>query len=166
MKMERSIFFRDLALSQAQRMSHDWEPKQRDCAGLVRYLFRKAVFTSTQRWKNSQGEEVPYVGASELVNYNFRFLGRDPDELELQTGDLIVYYRHDRRFEDAWHLMVYLAPPPFKGDSLVIYHNGERSEKGEVRKVSWHELQSEHAREWRVHANNPVFKGIYRWNEF
>jgi uncharacterized protein YfaT (DUF1175 family) len=155
----------ELALAQSEKVSSRWDPGQRDCAGLVRFLYREAVVGGAQIWRDHTGQLTPFVNAGELVGYNFHRLAPLFDESTAETGDLLVFHRPDRKPEDAWHLMILLKPPAYsKREWLVIYHNGESASKGQVRLVTLKELNTTVHSEWRPSNHNPSFLGVYRWN--
>jgi len=134
------------ALAQAERVSADWDPGQRDCAGFVRFLYRK------------------FVSADELVAYNFTPVSRAPARDLLETGDILAFFDPNKPPADAWHLMLVLAPPGTAPDRpLVIYHNGASGPDAAVRKV-WLDDLFTGPPEWRPDATNPSFIGTFRWN--
>lgn len=156
-----------LALEQSSVMSGYWDKSQRDCSGLVRFLFRNSIFNKNDFWINSKGEKVDYLGASELISYNFHQVSQVPDFNTLKTGDIFVYYQQNKEPTSAWHLMVYVSPPRgVQQRGMLIYHNGQIGPEGAVKKVWLEELNSEVAGPWRPIASNTIFKGIYRWNGF
>lgn len=163
-----------LALKQSESYSPRWEPAQRDCAGFVRFLFREAVTGRAEMWLDKDQKPTAFVSARELVAYNFEKvpLNVSLDEAvqngEIQTGDLLVFHRPDQnKSEDAWHLMIALrSPHGFQKGVLWTYHNGEKGELGEVRKVRHEDLSTSPFSEWRPQADNPHFYGVYRWKEW
>lgn len=173
----------ETALRQASEISGYWDPGQRDCAGLVRFIFREAVAGPAEIWRNRQGQLTAFVSASELVAYNFTKISDLPHvsgKLEgklggnlggaggtLETGDILVYHRPGRRPEDTWHVMVLLKPPSgVRQEWLAIYHNGVAGPAGQVRIVSLKDLSSTVHSEWRPTGENLSFKGVYRWNQW
>lgn len=160
----RSRLLRE-ALVQAESFHPDWQPEQRDCAGFVRFLFRKAAGRGEPLWQNAKKKRAHFVSAAELVANNFQFLSRSPERIDLRTGDLLVYKRTGVLPDDAWHLMVVLKPPQGAiGRNLVIYHNGDKK-NGQVRKLWLDELTELDAGQWRAERENPSFQGVYRWRE-
>lgn len=158
-----------LALDQANHFSPRWDPSQRDCAGFIRYLFRESVVSHPRTWLSSQSKQQTYVSADELMAYNFDKIETDSENFEssLETGDVLVFERPNQKPEDAWHLMVILKSPyVYQQKLLVVYHNGDRSEKGEVRKVWLADLEQSPFHEWRPNKNNQYFHGVYRWKEW
>ncbi len=150
------------ALAQAERPRDDWDPAQRDCAGLVRHLFRKSLGTAA--WRHADGATSPFASADELLAYNFTAVSRAPDPLRVQTGDLLAYRAEGKPRQDAWHLMVLLRPPgAAPGRVLAVWHNGASGADAAVRKV-WLDDLADGPPEWRPSASNPRFLGTFRWN--
>lgn len=157
----------ETALAQAKTVSGNWDPGQRDCAGLVRFLYRQAIMGPADIWRDHAGAHVAFVSAGELVGYNFSKQSDLFDPSKAETGDLLVFHRPDHKPEDAWHLMMLLKPQSFtRQEWLAIYHNGEHGSKGQVRVVSLNDLMTTVHGEWRPSSANPAFRGVYRWNEW
>ncbi len=157
------------ALEQSQKISPDWDVKQRDCAGFVRFLFRDAVPRTSPLWSDRSGHQQAYLQAGALIAYNFEKVpeGERLEEERLQTGDVLVFNRDQQKTEDAWHLMVILkSPHSFQKKALVIYHNGDQEQKAEVRKVWLDDLKQAPFSEWRPTPDNPNFYGVYRWKSW
>ena len=151
------------ALTQAESPRADWDPGQRDCAGFVRFLYRKATLGSSL-WRDKSGRETAFVTADELLAYNFSPISRAPMARAVETGDLLAFYNPDKTPSEAWHLMLLLRPPGAAPDRvLVVYHNGAAGEDGAVRKV-WLEDLISGPPQWRPVAANPRFLGTFRWN--
>ena len=152
------------ALAQAERVSADWDPGQRDCAGFVRFLYRKATGSRVPLWRRADGSAAEFVSADELVAYNFSPVSRAPARDLLETGDILAFFDPNKPPADAWHLMLVLAPPGTAPDRpLVIYHNGASGPDAAVRKV-WLDDLFTGPPEWRPDATNPSFIGTFRWN--
>jgi len=152
------------ALTQAESPRRDWDPRQRDCAGFVRLLYRKAIGSPDALWRDRGGRAVAFVSAEELVAYNFSFLGREPEADGVATGDLLAFYCPEKPPADAWHLMVLLRPAgAVPGRLLVVWHNGSAGADAAVRKVWLDDLRAGPP-EWRPSAANPRFLGTFRWN--
>lgn len=158
----------DSALRQAETMTGDFEPSQRDCAGFVRYIFRKGLRARSSMWRDRHGKWVDYLPANELVAFNFRAAMPEPrNESELRTGDVLVFYSPEKPPLDAWHLMVVLRPPhQATRKTLVVYHNGERGLGGQVRKIWLEDLFTTSFSEWRPTRGNAHFLGVFRWKGF
>ena len=157
----------ETALKQSVEMSGYWDPAQRDCAGLVRFLYRQAVLGPVEMWFDRTHQLRAFVSASELVAFNFKKISEKVEPAKMETGDLLVYYRPERRPADSWHVMVVLKPPSgVRQEWLAIYHNGVQGPGGQVRVVSLKDLSSTVHSEWRPTSENLSFKGVYRWNEW
>jgi uncharacterized protein YfaT (DUF1175 family) len=153
----------DEALRQAQTLTEDWDPGQRDCAGFVRFLYRKAHGTVPLSWRTVEGAAGQYASASDLVGWNFELLGRDLSGLTLQTGDLLAFRKERQAPGEDWHLMVVLqAPAGQHARTLLAYHNGSRGKDGAVRKLWLGSLQESSSLEWSVLPENPRFIGVFR----
>jgi uncharacterized protein YfaT (DUF1175 family) len=152
------------ALAQAEQVSADWDPGQRDCAGLVRFLYRKTTGSRDPLWRRADGTRAHFVAADELVAYNFAPISRAPIAERVETGDLLAFYDPEKPREAAWHLMILLRPPATApGRLLAIYHNGSTGLNGAVRKV-WLDDLLVGPEEWRPQPGNPAFLGTFRWN--
>ena len=152
------------ALAQAERVGAEWDPGQRDCAGFVRFLYRRATGSRTPLWRRADRSLAEYVAADELVAYNFTPISREPAKGAVATGDLLAFYDPGKPPSDAWHLMVVLTPPGTAPDRLlVVYHNGAPGPDAAVRKV-WLDDLLTGPPEWRPVAANPSFIGTFRWN--
>jgi uncharacterized protein YfaT (DUF1175 family) len=161
-----SVRFRLLneALTQAESPRGDWDPGQRDCAGFVRFLFRKSLGGKDVLWRDKNGSPATFVTAQELLGYNFSPISRAPAKDRIETGDLLAFYNSDKPPADAWHLMLLLRPPGAAPDRvLVVYHNGAAGRDAALRKV-WLEDLLAGPPEWRPEASNPRFLGTFRWN--
>lgn len=151
------------ALAQADRMTGQWDPGQRDCAGFVRYLYRKSIPGNEPLWRDRQQAPVLFLTAEDLLAYNFDPVSKVPAANILETGDLLAFHLAHKPPAEAWHLMVVLRPPGMATDkTLVIYHNGAEGKDGQVRKVWLDDLQ-QGPPEWRPAISNPRFAGVFRW---
>lgn len=151
------------ALTQADQVSGQWDKSQRDCAGFVRYLYRKSVPSTEPLWRDRAGEAAIFLTAGDLLAYNFRPVGKEPRKDSFETGDLLAFHLPHKPPAEAFHLMVLLRPPGTATDkTLVVYHNGAEGKDGHVRKVWLDDLQSGPP-EWRPSAANPRFLGTFRW---
>jgi len=152
------------ALAQAEHVGADWDPSQRDCAGFVRFLYRKSTGAQTPLWRRRDGSRADFLAADELVAYNFTPISREPVKDSVATGDLLAYFDPAKPPGDAWHLMVILRPPDTAPDRLLlVYHNGASGAEGAVRKV-WLDDLIAGPPEWRPIASNRRFIGTFRWD--
>jgi len=151
-------------LAQAERASADWDPGQRDCAGLVRLVYRKSLGARAPLWLGKDGARSEFRVADELVAYNFTPISKAPDRDRIRTGDVLAYFNPNKPPRDAWHLMILLRPPGTAPDRLLaVYHNGASGTEGAVRKV-WLDDLAAGPPEWRPAPGNPIFVGTFRWN--
>lgn len=152
------------ALTQAERPRSDWDPAQRDCAGFVRFLFRKSLGREARAWRVAGGSAAPFAPAGDLLAYNFTPVSRAPEPDRVETGDLLAFYNPEKPRTEAWHLMVLLKPPgAAPGRILAVWHNGASGADAAVRKV-WLDDLAGGPPEWRPARDNPRFLGTFRWN--
>ena len=74
-----------------------------------------------------------------------------------------LFFRHDATF----HSMIYLGRSQLRpdGNLYVVYHTGpDRSDPGEIKRLTVAELFNFPQLDWRPLAANPNFLGVYRWN--
>jgi uncharacterized protein YfaT (DUF1175 family) len=156
-----------LALKQSLKLSHDWDKSQHDCAGFIRYLFRKSVFKQGSFFKDRKGEPASYLSAKDLINYNFNLVTKDNFDL-LKTGDVLAFYRKGVRINDSWHLMVVVNDVLKRSKKkLLVYHNGKREGgKENIKKVWLKDLQQLDAGAFQASITNENFLGVYRWNQY
>jgi uncharacterized protein YfaT (DUF1175 family) len=153
----------DVALAQSQKMSGHWDVSQRDCAGFIRYVYKKATGATGPLWVNQKKEEVSYLGAQELFSFNFDYLGHDLNHDPIQTGDLLVYNLPSGR-EQQWHLILLLKSPPGAPQKLLaMYHNGESGKKAQLKRVWAEDFLSKDLGPWSARKDNAHFVGIFRW---
>jgi uncharacterized protein YfaP (DUF2135 family)/uncharacterized protein YfaT (DUF1175 family) len=182
----------NLALQQARKISPAFDPAQRDCAGLVRFAYREAIGprTALQRQRLRLPQELPLPGvnptearragwpllwesalprqqivkastfadAETLLALNFRAKGRDWRSAE--PGDLLYYHR-DSEISSPAHLMIYAGSSAF--GPIVVYHNGNEGNNGEIRIVKIDSLMTEDSKNWRPSFDNKNFLGVYEW---
>jgi len=159
----------DTAVAQLEKIDPGWNPDQRDCAGFVRFVFRRAFSTlGAQRdapWRDAQGRKVAFADAQTLVAHSFAPLGRgDAARAELRTGDLLAFRQaHGGDGEEVWHLMLVVRPTA-QAAPFVIYHPGEKG--AALRSGSLEDLLRSAPSEWRPSADNPSFLGFYRFKEW
>lgn len=155
-----------IALSQGDKISGYWDPKQRDCAGFVRFLYRESLFDASDKFVDKDGSPVDYIEASDLVAFNFTRITRDYDRNLLKAGDILVYFFPEKIDGSDWHLMVYLEPLRGSSDrNLAIYHNGMSGKEAKVQKVWIDELVKNDSGAWKPDISNKNFLGFYRWNK-
>lgn len=156
----------ETVVAQVRQLSADWEPAQRDCAGLVRYAYRKA-FARLQPgraplWQDSAAQPVSFADAATLIRNNFTSLGRAPQaRAGLRSGDLLAFRQDNGGAEPTYHLMVAVVT----GRSVwVVYHPGEVG--AAVRWGMLQDLESTAPAAWKPTPNNPAFLGYMRFKEW
>jgi len=183
----------NIALLQAQRLSPMWNPKQRDCAGLVRFAYRTALEERSALRKAKLG--IP--GKLNLPLLSDRARGLFPHypqiwQVGLEPGgaprfghfadaETLIGYNFrakSRLLEQARNgdLLVYQKPldnaEPYhlmlfvesRPDNLVVYHNGAQGDEAQVRVVRVADLFDSPDPVWIPRAENPYFLGVYQWN--
>ena len=182
----------DIALLQARRLSPLWEPKQRDCAGLVRFAYRSALEArdATRTAKlgipaklnlpplSDQARQLfpqfPKIWQTGLDNNQPRY-GYFADA-ETLIG--FNFRLKSRQLEAArsGDLLVYQKPldnqEPYhlmlfasgRAENLAVYHNGGLGDAAQVRVVSVNDLLASPDPVWIPSADNPFFLGVFEWN--
>jgi uncharacterized protein YfaT (DUF1175 family) len=159
----------DVTVAQLRAIDPAWEPKQRDCAGLVRFVYRQAVPRQARGeplFRDRTGAPTDFADAQTLVHHNFTLLGRDLTTRErLRTGDLVVFRQARGDEEPAYHLMLVLAPKNHAhAHPLVVYHPGEAG--ASLRTGTVRALDTTAPIEWRPLPQNTAFLGFYRFKEW
>jgi uncharacterized protein YfaT (DUF1175 family) len=149
-----------------------WGEKNRDCAGLVRYLFWEAFQTHSDRFLDmypdvrglnpANGKELQSVAAS-WSSKNFtapqlvgqaQFLGRSLENLRLKTGDLVFFQSSELKIR---HVMLVIR----SGAGIyLVYHTGDERDELRIRTLA--DIAALPENEWHPESSNPVFRGIYR----
>ena len=68
-------WFTSIAEMQFYKMSDEWNPEQRDCAGLVRFAWREALRTHDREWYRRMGEGYETVASDVSVKLGSEPLG-------------------------------------------------------------------------------------------
>ncbi len=160
-----------LALAQLQKMDPLWHPEQRDCAGLVRFVYRgahKRFFPerlARPLWIDGRGQPSDFADAETLLTRNFVSLGRGPAAREaLRTGDLVAF-RQEQEAGPVFHLMLVVRPEDkAHAPARVVYHPGEKG--AAVRTGVLLRLATEAPIEWRPVTQNSAFLGFFRFKEW
>jgi|SRR6218665_304722 len=160
-----------LALAQVRQMDPAWQPEQRDCAGLVRFVFRGAYRVwrperlATPLWRGMRGDPSHFADAETLLAHSFMPLGRDEAAREsLRTGDLVAF-RQERDAGPLFHLMLVVRPEDkAHAPARVVYHPGEKG--AAVRTGILPSLVTEAPLEWRPVPQNTAFLGFFRFKEW
>lgn len=159
------------ALAQVRRMDPSWNPDQRDCAGLVRFVFRGAFRRfqperlATPLWRDDRGQPADFADAETLLTHSFVPLGRDEATREsLRTGDLVAF-RQERDSGPVFHLMLVVRPEDkAHAPARVVYHPGDKG--AAVRTGILQSLVTDAPLEWRPVPQNTAFLGFFRFKEW
>ncbi len=175
---------------QLERLSPAWEPAQRDCSGLLRFVFHEAWGPHTEEWRartaygggvaarnpafecggpwragfpTSEGWK-PFAKGAVLRNFSCVFMGRDTQSAK--PGDLLFFSRGGAHATPD-HAMAF-ARPESDGMPVLIYHTGREQsglsrDAGEMRRVRLSDLLQHPDAEFRPLPENPSFLGVYRW---
>ncbi|WKJ90494.1 DUF1175 family protein [Methylomonas montana] len=181
-----------VALLQARKLSPLWEPKQRDCAGLVRFAYRTAL-EPRDAARTAKLGVPPKLKLPPLSEQARKAL---PDYPQIwQTGltkgqpryghfadaETLIGYNFRLKSRDlaaaqSGDLLVYQKPlindEPYHlmlfaaghPENLAVYHNGAQGDEAQVRVVSVAELLQSPDPVWIPRPENPYFLGVYEWN--
>ena len=182
----------DIALLQARKPSPLWEPKQRDCAGLVRFAYRTALEPRDAARTAKLGmpaklklpplseqarkalPDYPQIWQTGLTNGQPRY-GHFADA-ETLIGYNFRLKSRDLASAQSGDLLVYQKPlindEPYHlmlfaaghPENLAVYHNGAQGDEGQVRVVRVAELLESPDPVWVPRPENPYFLGVYEWN--
>jgi uncharacterized protein len=149
-----------------------WGSKNRDCAGLVRYLFWEALqthredfldmYSAVRALRRPVAAEFSAIEAdwsrdnftaSQLIDRS-TFVSRSPHRLRLKTGDLLYFQSPELKIR---HVMLVVRAG---SETYLVYHTGDA--RNELRIRTFSDIASLPESEWHPEASNPVFQGIYR----
>ncbi len=153
--------------------NYRWDAKNRDCAGLVRYVFWEAMQRHDERFRAHYRElhalaiaEPPgnfaavqgawiesNLTAPQLITRS-RPLGRALPHKALKTGDLL-YFRSDELKIRHVMLVLRAGATPY-----LIYHTGDQRDELRIRTLS--DMLSLDENHWHPDTQNPVFQGYFR----
>jgi len=161
----------EVALAQVRAPDPAWEPRQRDCAGLIRFAWREAYRrlepARLQRplFTDEAGAPSDFADARTLVVGNLKLLGRgDEARARLQSGDVLAF-RQERPEGEVWHLMMVVVPRGGAvAEARVVYHPGEQDQR--VRLGRLDALAREAPLEWQPSPTNQAFLGFFRFKEW
>jgi uncharacterized protein len=106
----------------------------------------------------SNGAFAQFANAKTLVERNAYFVSRDVRAA--LPGDLLFYRQFGQ--SSPWHSMIVVRSG---AAGEVVYDTGpDHGRPGELRRVLLSELLDHPQPQWRPHAGNPNFLGVYRWN--
>jgi len=156
-----------------KRANYRWHSSNRDCAGLVRYLFWEAMQPHDERFFDhyprirgakalQRTQALKQVAmawqkenqtADQLINHSLR-ISRDTNTAQLKTGDLLYFYSTELKIR---HVMLIIR----SGSAvLAVYHTGDQ--RGELRIRTLADLAALPENQWHPDAQNPVFQGVFR----
>jgi len=184
-------WFTWVAEMQFYNLSDQWNPEQRDCAGLVRFAWREALRPHDRPWFQKMGENYDpvapdltpnitaslggklfliapgkfsdFADAQTLKMYNAEFVGRD--RKQAKPGDLLFFHQPWVQ-KYPFHVMIFLGEPRIASEGTgdwVVYHTGASPhDAGTVKKVRLAVLDQHPDKRWRPIMTNPNFLGFYR----
>lgn len=178
------------AISQYEKYSPQWEEKNRDCAGLVRFALQEALkknelssIPGVQKYHYPyvpvlgkrifrvrpgafNEKELPsafsfYADSRKLMENNTHYIGKDA--AEAQEGDLLFFLHYDD-LKMPYHAMIY-AGNDKNGVAHVVYHTGPvHGTKGKVKLLTMQTLMHYPDERWHPVPENKYFLGVYRLN--
>lgn len=156
-----------------RRQNFRWDAANRDCAGLVRYVFHEALSRHSESFFTHYPDMARvsnYSGARELAataRYwaegnqtapdllrHARYLGRETESQNLKTGD-ILYYE-----SPTWHIRHVMLVVRSGNTVFLVYHTGDQRDELRLRTVD--DMRRQNEPQWHPDRENPVFRGIYR----
>lgn len=153
--------------------NYRWHSSNRDCAGLVRYLFWEAMQPHDERfldhYPKMRAQKSPGLSAAtaqiardwqkdnltatQLISHSMR-ISHEPVSSRLKTGDLLYFYSPELKVR---HVMLIIRPG---ATALAVYHTGDK--RGELRIRTLADLAALPESQWHPDAQNPVFQGVFR----
>lgn len=186
-------WFAAIAQSQYYGINADWDVKDQDCAGLLRYAFVQALMPHDARWQ-AKFKYLPEVNAPPVQNlsYPLPLLSRSAFRVapgayragDVEAGRLVgrtgaqyllnysmVRVARDVRQARRGDLLFFFRPRlgsyhsmVYLGGGMVVYHTGASpQEGGEVRLLSLQTLMKHPDPAFHPVLNNQNFLGVYRW---
>lgn len=164
---------RQAAGAQTHSVNHyRWDKKNRDCAGLVRYLFWEAMQshndTFLQQYPAMRSFPVnppasllklrpawshDNLNAAQLIARS-RPVGRSLPSNALKTGDLLFFQSAELKIR---HVMLVVR----SGSAVfLVYHTGD--DRDELRIRTFADISGLTDANWHPEPQNPVFRGVYR----
>ncbi len=181
-----------LALLQAKKTSPLWEDKQRDCAGLVRFAYSRALQNPTPAEKRKMGIpdalHLPPVSAfakrvfpDHSRIWQVGFEATAPRYGAFADAETLIGFNFHKKTRDVTlardgDLLVYQKgfeeSVPYhlmiyvqnRPENLAVYHNGASGQEAQVRVVRLQDLMTSPDPVWIPGADNPYFLGVYEWN--
>ena len=182
-----------LALLQARKTSPQWERRQQDCSGLVRFAYREALEIGSAKEKEKLGvpRALHLPGVSELSRKAFPQYPQiwqvgfandgKPRFGAFADAETLIGFNFRKKARDLrsarnGDLLVYQkaleTDQPYhlmifvedRPGNLVVYHNGAGGEEAQVRVVRVRDLMESPDPVWIPWSDNPHFLGVYEWN--
>jgi uncharacterized protein len=182
-----------LALQQARKISPEWHRDQRDCAGLVRFVYRETIQTRTPGQVEKLGipsslHLPPLSDLSRRIFLSFPRIwqtGLEKDAAPrfgaFADAETLIGYNFRNKGPDLslaknGDLLVFRKglemEEPYhlmifvrdRPGNLAVYHNGEKGEEGRVRTVTVGDLMDSPDPVWIPDTGNPHFLGVFEWN--
>lgn len=158
-----------------RRLNFRWDTTNRDCAGLVRYVFHEALSQHRESFFTHYPQMARlgnYAGGAEFslagrywsegnqtapdILRHARYVGRETAEPKLKTGDILYYESAEWRIR---HVMLVVR----SGKSVfLVYHTGDKRDELRLRTVD--DMRRQDEVQWHPAPDNPVFRGVYRPN--
>jgi uncharacterized protein YfaT (DUF1175 family)/uncharacterized protein YfaP (DUF2135 family) len=182
-----------LALLQAKKLSPQWEEKQRDCAGLVRFAFREAL--KPRSYSQNLNTGIPKsLHLPPISEYSRKILPQHPMIWQVgydgsgkaifgaySDAETLIGYNFRKKSRDLQaarngDLLVFLkaieTEQPYhlmmfvedRPESLAVYHTGDLTDDVQVRIVRIGDLMQSPDPIWMPREDNPHFLGVYEWN--
>jgi uncharacterized protein YfaT (DUF1175 family) len=171
-KAHSASHYRPSAAAGQSTDHYRWDKKNRDCAGLVRYLFWEAMQphndaflqqypamrsfppnppASLLRLKPAWSQDN--LNAAQLIGRS-RPVGRGMPVNSLKTGDLLYFQSAELKIR---HVMLVVR----SGASVfLVYHTGD--DRDELRIRTFADISALPEGHWHPEVQNPVFRGVYR----
>lgn len=143
------------AASSVRKYQYPFTPLQADL-----FRVRPGPFTPADLHNSSFAQ---FADAETLERFNTFLIGRDVRQA--RPGDLLFF----RRPADppVFHSMIFIGRSQIapSRETYLVYNTGpEGTTTGQMRRLSVSELSNFPDPQWRPHAANPQFLGIFRWN--
>jgi uncharacterized protein YfaT (DUF1175 family) len=153
--------------------NYRWHASNRDCAGLVRYVFWEALQQHDDRFFDrypamrsvnalARSQLLAQIAsawqtgnqtADQLIQHSRR-VARDARPARLKTGDLLYFYSAELKIR---HVMLIVRTG---AGVLAVYHTGDA--RAELRIRTLPDLEALPESQWHPDAQNPVFQGVFR----
>lgn len=186
-------WFASIAASQYFGINSDWQIKDQDCSGLLRYAYAQALMPHTPSWfakfkylppTRYASVQAYHYPVPQLSRSLFRVAGGAYQHEDVEDGKLVgrttVQYLANystqpisRSLQQAQRgdLLFFIRPQKrsyhsmvYLGNGQVVYHTGANpAEGGKVRLLNIRTLLKHADTAFHPVASNPHFLGVYRW---